>query len=169
MNKLLFVVLSQLRLKSSRFPQNGLVWVQPVLPGRFGDSLELCSSQVWQSELCSTSGQVMMMCQRTTDRQDIVLGPMVHLQSWSNDLIIIFTCAHFKNRPRLNKYLGFTSGTPVVFLGLRDREVTRSPGSSRVMRHTRVAFRSSIIDIVELSFFPKFWGLAPLFEKFSIE
>ena len=28
-------------------PQNGLVWVRPALLGRFGDSSELCSSQVW--------------------------------------------------------------------------------------------------------------------------
>ena len=30
-----------------------------------------------------------------TDGQDNVLGPMAHLESWSNTKIIIFTCAHF--------------------------------------------------------------------------
>ena len=32
---------------------------------------------------------------RAMDRWNIALGPMVHLKSWSNITIIIFTCAHF--------------------------------------------------------------------------
>ena len=44
MSKFLFAMLSQLWLKISHFPQNGLVWVCPPLLGRFGVFLEICSS-----------------------------------------------------------------------------------------------------------------------------
>ena len=95
MNEFPFVMSSQFQLKTSHSLQNGLVWVRPALLGRFGDSSELCSSQVWWSELCSTSGWVMMMCQCATDRWENALGPMAHLQSWSDIASTIFCLCAF--------------------------------------------------------------------------
>ena len=36
-----------------------------------------------------------MAHQPTTDIRDNALGPMAHLESWSNNTIIVFACAHF--------------------------------------------------------------------------
>ena len=92
MNEFLFVVLSQFQLKTSCFPQNGLVWVLPALLGRCWSCWNSVPHKCGRVSHAPCWVQELVMCHWFMDKCDIMLGQM---ERTSTDgvasLVMIFT------------------------------------------------------------------------------